>query len=105
MSDERTDLLAGARASLYVVRTPDGRPRVCGNVTRAEREALAAAIDAELAALRSRFAFDPEADVVRLLGVLAIVTTDDGHEVIIDPLSLLVPLLASVPDDPLASRH
>jgi len=105
MTDERTDLLAGARASLYVVRTPDGRPRVCGNITRAEREALRDAIDAELAALRSRFAFDPAADVVRLLDALAIVATDDGTQVIVDPLSLLVPLLASVADDPLARRH
>jgi len=105
VTEERKDLLAGARASLHVVRTPDGRPRVCGKTTAAEREALRDAIDAELAALRSRFAFDPGADVVRLFDVLAIVTADDGTQIIVDPLSLLAPLLATVADDPLARRH
>jgi hypothetical protein len=104
MTDKRIDLLAGARASLRVARTLDGRPKVCGNTTAAEREALRAEIDAGLAALRSRFAFDPE-NVVRLFDVLAIVTVDDGTQVIVDPLNLLVPLLATVDDDPLARRH
>ncbi len=107
--DERVDLLAGARASLHVVRTLDGRPRVCGNITSAEKRALAEAIETELAALHERgFRFDPE-NVVRA-GLIAVVTADDGTEIVIDPLSMLVPLLATVPeasldDDPLAPRH
>ena len=105
MTDERNDPLAGVRGALHVVRTLDGRPQIRGNITRAEREAVGAAIDAELAALRTRFAFDPEADVVRVLDLIAVVTTDDGHEVIVDPLSLLVPFLATVPDDPLGRPH
>jgi hypothetical protein len=102
--DQRIDVLAHARASLYVVRTPDGRPRVCGNTTAEERAALRAAIDDELVALQARgFAFDPQ-NVVRVFDVLCIVTGNDGTQVIIDPLSLLVPILATV-DDPLARRH
>lgn len=91
---ERTELLARARASLYVVKGASGRPQVrLDAITPAEREALRAAIDEGLAELCARFAFDLQADVQRPFDVLAIVTADDGTEIVVDPLSVL-PLLA-----------
>jgi hypothetical protein len=107
MTDERNDPLAGARASLFITTSVTGKRQVRGNLTRAERRAVADALDRELAALRARGVTFDDANVERPLDLIAVVRADDGSEIVLDPLSCLGPFFAPAiaADDPPGRRH
>jgi hypothetical protein len=83
---------ARLRATLHV-ELENGRRVVRGNVTDEERAALRAVMEALLRELSVHVAFDRETDVQWAHEFAALIQTDDGTQVVLDPLSIL-PLLS-----------